>query len=82
MPIPQNGQTFVLGWGKRSRFDTIEETGSYSTKLNKVEVPVVALAICRFKLFNQFNVLRDKHLCAGDEGIQFRIKHKMSNIQI
>ena len=71
LPTAQHGQTLVVGWGKRDRFDTLEESGSYSTKLNKVQLPIVGLAICRHKYFNQFNVWEDRHLCAGDEGILF-----------
>ena len=58
----------MVGWGKRSRFDTLKESGSYSSNLNKVVVPIVGLAVCRHKFRNQFNVWAEKHLCAGDEG--------------
>ena len=62
-------ETLVVGWGKRSNFDRIKEHGAYSSKLNKIKVPMVDLATCRRKLFYQYNLWEDKHLCAGDEGM-------------
>ena len=69
LPNPQFGQTLVIGWGKTSNLGSLQSSGAYSSKLHKVEVPIVGLAVCRHKFLNQFNVWRDKHLCAGDEGI-------------
>ena len=66
-------ETLVVGWGKRGNFDRIKKHGAYSSKLNKIKVPLVDLATCRRKLFYQYNLWEDKHLCAGDEG-----KHTLS----
>ena len=63
------GETLVVGWGKRGNFDRIKKHGAYSSKLNKIKVPMVDLETCRRKLFYQYNLWEDKHLCAGDEGM-------------
>ena len=67
-------QSLTVGWGITNELNPsgdLHNSGAVSPELHKVDVPIVGFAVCKHKYLNRFNIRRDRHVCAGDEGVYY-----------
>ena len=86
MPNPLYRLSLILGWGKDNNFSfdkgDLSSCGAYSCELKKAYLPIVPFADCRRSHRLSFQVEKNQHICAGDEGNVYVAAYFGQNMEI